>query len=72
MNKDTPQFMERITTQFKTLEKYKQKGGKDGSKHLDTKSIFKFADLYFRQKNILYSHLHNSFNKFLRSMVVPP
>lgn len=32
---------------------------------VDDESIFKLVDLYFRQKNILYSHLHNSFNKFL-------
>src|SRR3972149_413990 len=32
---------------------------------LDINSIFKLIDLYFKQKNIMYSHLHNSFDKFL-------
>jgi len=30
---------------------------------------FKIADLYFKQKNIIYSHLHNSYNKFLEDDV---
>ena len=32
---------------------------------LNIDDSFKIADLYFKQKNILYSHLYNSFNKFL-------
>jgi DNA-directed RNA polymerase beta subunit len=32
---------------------------------LDIESVFKLIDLYFKQKNIMYSHLHNSFDKFL-------
>jgi len=32
---------------------------------LDINSVFKLIDLYFKQKNIMYSHLHNSFDKFL-------
>lgn len=32
---------------------------------LSVDDVFKLADLYFRQPNILYSHQHNSYNKFL-------
>ena len=39
------------------------KGGK--SKDLDVESIFKLIDLYYKQKYVMYSHLHNSFDKFL-------
>lgn len=34
-------------------------------KAIDVDDSFKIADLYFKQKNIMYSHLYNSFNKFL-------
>ena len=27
--------------------------------------MYRLLDLYFKQKNIMYSHLHNSFDKFL-------
>lgn len=37
----------------------------DSSSLLDINSTFKLIDLYFRQKNIMYSHLHNSFDKFI-------
>lgn len=32
---------------------------------LDNNYIFKLTDLYFKQKNIMYTHLYNSFDKFL-------
>jgi DNA-directed RNA polymerase beta subunit len=32
---------------------------------LDFDSVFKVIDLYFKQNYIMYSHLHNSFDKFL-------
>lgn len=32
---------------------------------LSTNDIFKLTDLYYKQKYILYSHLHRSFDKFL-------
>lgn len=32
---------------------------------LSTNDLYKLSDLYFKQKNIIYSHLYNSFNKFL-------
>jgi DNA-directed RNA polymerase II subunit RPB2 len=32
---------------------------------LDTDNMFKLIDLYFKQKNIMYSHLYNSFDKFI-------
>ena len=32
---------------------------------IDVDDSFKIADLYFKQKNVLYNHLYNSFNKFL-------
>lgn len=35
------------------------------SQHLSQDDIFKLADLYFKQKNIVYSYLHNSFDKFI-------
>ena len=35
------------------------------SMSLQISDIFKLTDLYFMQKNIMYSHLHNSFDKFL-------
>lgn len=37
----------------------------DKSKVIDVEDSFKLADLYFKQKNIMYTHLYNSFNKFL-------
>jgi len=33
--------------------------------NMSTDDIYKLTDLYFKQKNIKYSHLHNSFDKFL-------
>jgi DNA-directed RNA polymerase II subunit RPB2 len=33
--------------------------------NLNINDIFKFMDLYFDRYNIMYSHLYNSFNKFL-------
>ncbi len=42
-----------------------QKGGGKATKLLTKDASFKVADLYFKQKNIMYSHLHNSFDKFL-------
>lgn len=39
------------------------KPNKDGQLSLD--EIFKLISLYFRQPNILYSHQHNSFDKFI-------
>jgi DNA-directed RNA polymerase beta subunit len=47
-----------------------QKGGqkktpsKELSKELTTEEIYKVVDLYFKQKNIMYTHLYNSFDKF--------
>jgi DNA-directed RNA polymerase II subunit RPB2 len=68
MNKVNTQSMSKkekqYQKQFKTLEGYEKMKGGD-TDYLDTEDIFKLGDLYFRQKNILYSHLHNSFNKFL-------
>lgn len=32
---------------------------------IDRKDLNKVTDLYFKQKNVMYSHLYNSFNKFL-------
>ena len=32
---------------------------------LSVENIYKLIDLYFKQKNIMYSHLHNSFDKLL-------
>jgi DNA-directed RNA polymerase II subunit RPB2 len=32
---------------------------------LSTNDIYKLADLYFKQKNIMYTHLYNSFDKFI-------
>ena len=32
---------------------------------MNIESVFKLVDLYFKQKNIMYTHLYNSFNKFL-------
>lgn len=32
---------------------------------LDKSDIHVLSDLYFKQKNVIYSHLYNSFNKFL-------
>jgi len=32
---------------------------------LDISDTHRLADLYFKQKNVIYSHLYNSFNKFL-------
>lgn len=32
---------------------------------LSVDEIFKFTDLYFKQKNIMYTHQYNSFDKFL-------
>lgn len=32
---------------------------------IDIDSIYKFIDLFFKQKNIMYSHLYNSFDKLL-------
>lgn len=59
----------------KKLKNYKNndaKGGVDNlpqapnkEELLDTENVFKLLDLYFKQKNIMYSHLHNSFDKFL-------
>tara|TARA_Y100000780_G_scaffold179369_1_gene164733 strand:+ start:34383 stop:36800 length:2418 start_codon:yes stop_codon:yes gene_type:complete len=46
------------------LAKKVTKGGKE-VETLDTDASFRLTDLYFKQKNIIYSHLHNSFNKFL-------
>ena len=33
--------------------------------NINIDSIYKFIDLYFKQKNIMYSHLYNSFDKLL-------
>lgn len=33
--------------------------------YLTTDDIFKFTDLYFSRKNILYTHMYNSFNQFI-------
>ena len=33
--------------------------------NLSTDDIFEFTDLYFNRAGVLYSHLHNSFNKFM-------
>lgn len=33
--------------------------------NITTDGLFKLADLYFKQKNIMYSHMYNSFDKFL-------
>jgi DNA-directed RNA polymerase beta subunit len=41
------------------------KNKKGGSTALSNDSIFKLIDLYFKQKNIMYSHLYNSFDKFI-------
>lgn len=32
---------------------------------LSTNDMFQLTDLYFMQKNIMFSHLHNSFDKFI-------
>ena len=32
---------------------------------IDINNVYKFIDLYFKQKNIMYSHLYNSFDKLL-------
>lgn len=32
---------------------------------IDTNDIFRFMDLYFERRYIMFSHLHNSFNKLL-------
>lgn len=32
---------------------------------IDIESTYKFIDLFFKQKNIMYSHLYNSFDKLL-------
>lgn len=32
---------------------------------IDIESVYKFIDLYFKQKNIMYTHLYNSFDKLL-------
>lgn len=37
----------------------------DATNIVSTDNIYKLIDLYFKQKNIMYSHLHNSFDKFL-------
>jgi DNA-directed RNA polymerase II subunit RPB2 len=36
---------------------------------LGINDVFKLIDLYFKQKNIMYSHLHNSFDQFLDDSV---
>lgn len=36
-----------------------------GANNLSVDDIFKLADLYFKQKNIMYTHLYSSFDKFL-------
>lgn len=38
---------------------------KEMSNILTIDEIYKFVDLYFKRQNLLFSHLHNSFNKFL-------
>lgn len=32
---------------------------------IDIDSVFRFADLYFKQKNVMFTHLYNSFDKLL-------
>lgn len=46
----------------------KKGSSKESTESLDklsTEDIYKLADLYFKQKNIMYSHLYNSFDKFI-------
>lgn len=38
---------------------------KQSSGALSTDDIFSLMDLYFNRKNIMYSHMYNSFNKFI-------
>lgn len=38
---------------------------KSDPNYLDLNDYYTLMDLYFKQKNIMYSHLHNSFDKFL-------
>ena len=42
-------------------------GGEDNkdNKDLNVEDVFKLTDLYFKKKYILYSHHHNSFDKFI-------
>jgi len=37
----------------------------ENNNKLDIETIFKFIDLYFKQKNIMYAHQYNSFDKLL-------
>ena len=41
----------------------------ENKEKIEVKDIFKLIDLYFKQKYILYSHLHNSFDKFIDDSV---
>lgn len=41
----------------------------DSTEHnLDIDTIFKMMDLYFSRKGVMYSHLYNSFNKFVEDL----
>lgn len=46
-------------------DKVEKLDNKDGINDLTTNEIFKFMELYYNRKGIMYSHLYNSFNKFL-------
>jgi len=37
----------------------------DINNNIDIDSIYKFIDLFFKQKNIMYTHLYNSYDKLL-------
>lgn len=41
-----------------------QNGGRDNREY-SIDDLFKFIDLYFKQKNVMYTHLYNSFDKLL-------
>jgi DNA-directed RNA polymerase beta subunit len=57
----------RIKSRRKQKRIENKKGGT--SQVLSVDDVFKLADLYFKQKYILYSHLHNSYDKFIVDVI---
>ena len=51
------------------LRKYNNQTGsaiqEKSDDNLSLDDIYKLIDLYFKQKNIMYTHLYNSFDKFI-------
>lgn len=54
-----------ITTLNKMFGGKKSEGTTDAVNNLTTDDVFSFMELYFKRSGIMFSHLHNSMNKFL-------